>query len=79
MGRMKELCIEIMEANALVPFNYGFICYDEFEDGNRYAFRMDELSLFIARGQQSAIQEQQALITALTTRITALENNNATQ
>jgi len=26
-----------------------------------------------------AIQEQQALITALTTRITALENNNATQ
>jgi len=25
------------------------------------------------------IQEQQALITALTTRITALENNNATQ
>jgi len=27
----------------------------------------------------AAIQEQQALITALTTRITALENNNATQ
>jgi len=26
-----------------------------------------------------AMQEQQALITALTTRITALENNNATQ
>jgi len=73
IGLTVQRAIEIMEANGLVPFNYGFICYDEFEDGNRYAFRMDELSLFIARGQQSALQEQQALITALTTRIIALE------
>jgi len=34
---------------------------------------------FLVATLTAAIQEQQALITALTTRITALENNNATQ
>ena len=96
IGMTVQRAIEIMEANGLTPFNYGFICYDEWEDkfvkdedghdvldmaaGSRFSFRMDELSLFIARGQQAAIQEQQALInaqqaalTTLTERITALE------
>jgi Chaperone of endosialidase len=79
IGMTVQRAIEIMEANGLSPFDYGFICYDEWADeftedgtqkqkaGNRYSFRMDELNLFIARGQQ-------ALITTLTERLTALEN-----
>ena len=97
IGMTVQRAIEIMEANGLTPFNYGFICYDEWENkfvkdedgndvldvaaGSRFSFRMDELSLFIARGQHAAIQEQQALInaqpaslTTLTERITALES-----
>jgi hypothetical protein len=78
IGMTVQRAIEIMEANGLSPFDYGFICYDEWADeftedgtqkqtaGNRYSFRMDELNLFIARGQQ-------ALITTLTERISALE------
>jgi hypothetical protein len=77
IGLTVQRAIEIMEANGLVPFNYGFICYDEFEDGNRYAFRMDELSLFIARGQQSALQEQQALITQLQADVALLKGATA--
>jgi len=51
------------------------------EDGNeqtRPKYQGIDTSFLVAT-LTAAIQEQQALITALTTRITALENNNATQ
>ena len=44
-------------------------------DGAVEGFQYERLTVVLLK----AIQEQQALITALTTRITALENNNATQ
>jgi hypothetical protein len=44
-------------------------------DGEVEGFQYERLTVVLLK----AIQEQQALITALTTRITALENNNATQ
>lgn len=67
-GLTVQRAIEIMEANNLNPFDYGFICYDSWqgeEAGDRYSFRMDELSLFIARGQQAIIEQMQTRLTAL--------------
>jgi hypothetical protein len=82
IGMTVQRAIEIMEANGLTPFNYGFICYNEWADkfskdadgndvletpaGSLYSFRMDELTMFIARGQQ-------AIIETLTQRIATLE------
>ena len=85
IGMTVQRAIEIMETNGLSPFAYGFICFDQWDEvisedgvkvqeaGNSYSFRIDELGLFIARGQQAAIQEQQAIIQSLTARIEALE------
>jgi len=65
IGMTVQRAIEILSENGLTPSNYGFICYDEWEQkeettpdgavvtresGNRYGFRTDELLLFIARG-----------------------------
>jgi len=76
IGMTVQHVIEIMQANGLDPFGYGFICYDKWDEeivhyeavedietgtfkpaydevrpsGDRYAFRMDELLMFIARG-----------------------------
>jgi hypothetical protein len=71
IGMTVQRAIEIMEANGLSPFTYGFICFDENEEMSRYSFRMDELSMFIAKGQQQAIQEQQAIINDLKARLDA--------
>ena len=76
-GLTVQRAIEILQANNLNPFSYGFICYDEWpeetnadgevtkEAGNRYSFRPDELNLFISRGQQAIIQQLQADVAAL--------------
>lgn len=61
-----------MEANNLNPFAYGFICHDSWEEntitdeegnivvtqtaGDRYAFRPDELLMFIARGFDARLE-----------------------
>jgi len=50
VGMTVQSAIDCMQRNGLDPFGYGFICYDEFEDGDRYGFRMDELNAFIAAG-----------------------------
>jgi len=50
VGMTVQKAIEVMTANNLDPFKYGFICHDSWEGGDRYAFRMDELLAFIARG-----------------------------
>jgi hypothetical protein len=62
IGLTVQRAIEIMTAGGLDPMAYGFICYDAWPEvrdeggnvtqsaGDRYAFRPDELLLFIARG-----------------------------
>lgn len=104
IGMTVQRAIEIMESFGLVPFNYGFICYDEWdtetqtipaveasdavigengdvvvpaveakpeeikvirEAGNRYSFRMDELSMFISRGLVAKLESIEARLAAL--------------
>jgi len=104
IGMTVQRAIEVMESFGLVPFNYGFICYDEWdqqtetipaveaveevldeagnvvtpaveakpeeikvirEAGNRYSFRMDELSMFIARGVVARLESVEARLSAL--------------
>lgn len=69
IGLTVQRAIEILTGCGLSPFDYGFICYDEWDipeqiitnddgtetiipasKGDRYSFRMDELTLFIAAG-----------------------------
>lgn len=66
VGLTVQRAMEIMESYGLDPFQYGFICYDQWEErtrvdedgntvilgeaGDSYGFRHDELLLFIARG-----------------------------
>lgn len=104
IGMTVQRAIEVMESFNLNPFNYGFICYDEWdqqtetipaveavdavldeagnivtpaveakpeeikiirEAGNRYSFRMDELSMFIARGVSAKLESIEARLAAL--------------
>lgn len=60
IGMTVQRAIEIMAESGLEPMAYGFICYDEWEGGDRYGFRMDELNAFIAAGfsQRLAILEE---------------------
>lgn len=65
IGLTVQRAIELMQAHGLDPFAYGFICYDQWDAkddgvtvltaGDRYAFRYDELNLFIARGLEARI------------------------
>lgn len=59
-GLTVQRAIEIMQAHGLDPFRYAFICYDAWEDGDRFSFRHDQLSLFMAR----AVEERLAAIEA---------------
>jgi len=81
IGPTVQRAIEIMQSHGLDPFNYGFICYDEWqreviehpaieareahtevtlEAGDRYAFRYDELAMFIAAGQEARLAALEA-------------------
>lgn len=60
IGMTVQRAIEIMESHGLKPFHYGFICYDEWEGGNRFSFRSDELLLFIARGFEARLAALEA-------------------
>jgi len=96
VGLTVQRAIEIMAAHGLEPFNYGFICFDAWDDifvehaevlavkaveeseeseaveaveareawtektreaGDRYAFRYDQLNLFIARGIEARLSD----------------------
>ena len=104
IGMTVQRAIEVMESFGLNPFNYGFICYDEWDEqtetipaveateavigangevvvpareakpeeiqvireaGNRYSFRMDELSMFISRGLVARMDSIEAKLAAL--------------
>lgn len=53
VGVKAQEIVSIMQAHGLDPFDYGFICFDEWEStedkeaGSAYAVRYDELSMFI--------------------------------
>lgn len=76
IGMAVQRAIAVLTSFELSPFNYGFICYDEWDNpdeaGNRYGFRMDELLAFVARGAAAALEEQEARIAALENRLNAL-------
>jgi hypothetical protein len=74
IGLTVQRAIEVMQANGLNPFAYGFICYDEWDElldpitqevatvaGNGYSFRYDELTLFIARGIEARLSQLEEL------------------
>lgn len=104
VGPTVQSVIEIMQEHGLDPFNYGFICYDEWDDhtiehpateaveatlnpetrevteaipakqawseliysaGNRYAFRYDELSMFIHAGNSKYLEMLEDRLIAL--------------
>lgn len=98
IGPTVQRAIEIMQSHGLDPFNYGFICHDEWDEqtvehpaidavpasagrpaiearaahteivlaaGDRYAFRYDELAMFIAAGQEAATAAIEARLAAL--------------
>jgi hypothetical protein len=69
IGLTVQRAMEIMQSCGLDPFGYGFICYDKWQDsfdpisgqlalaaGDCYAFRYDELNLFIARGLEARLE-----------------------
>ena len=74
IGMTVQRAIEIMEAESLDPFAYGFICHDEWDEipategsearpaGDRYSFRIDELLLFIARGFEARLAALEAAL-----------------
>ncbi|MEG8468911.1 tail fiber domain-containing protein [Klebsiella variicola subsp. variicola] len=84
-GMTVQKAMEIMESCNLDPFNYGFICYDKWEEevrvneydendnpietivpaGDRYSFRIEQLNLFISRGQQEKLDSLEARLKAL--------------
>lgn len=53
VGVKAQQVISILEAHDLNPFDYGFVCFDEWDEteeqpsGSRYAIRYDELTMFI--------------------------------
>lgn len=72
-GLTVQRAMEVMRQHGLDPFNYGFICYDAWDEqvelndetgevlrtipaGDRYSFRFDQLTLFIARGMEERIK-----------------------
>ena len=62
IGMTVQRCIEIMGLHSLNAFDYGFICYDEWEQdpthmepGSAYGFRTAELLSFIARGFEARL------------------------
>jgi hypothetical protein len=75
----KQLGVVAQELETVFPALVD-VSPDRDEDGNTLetTTKSVKYSVFVPM-LIKAIQEQQALITALTTRITALENNNATQ
>jgi len=68
IGMTVQRVIEVMKKHSLDPFAYGLVCFDEWDDivnedgektqekGDVYSLRPDQLSLFIAKGQQVSIQ-----------------------
>lgn len=61
VGMTVQRAIEVMESHGLDPMRYGFICHDEWAEdgeqpaGDRYAFRPDELLMFLMRGVEARL------------------------
>jgi hypothetical protein len=74
-----------MEKHSLNPFAYGLVCYDKWEDefnpegelvnpaGDVYSLRPDQLSLFIAKGQQVTMQNLASQLEEVKAQLAALK------
>ena len=60
IGMTVQRAIEVMESHGLDPFAYSFICFDEWEDGDRYSFRFEGLLAFIAAGFEARLAALEA-------------------
>lgn len=67
VGMTVQSAIAVLESHNLDPFNYGFICHDEWSDiiednviatpaGDRYSFRLDQLSMFMLAGLNARLE-----------------------
>jgi hypothetical protein len=55
IGMTVQRAIQIMRECSLDPLAYGFICHDEWDGGDSYGFRMDELLAFVAAGFEARL------------------------
>jgi hypothetical protein len=61
VGLTVQRAIAIMEDEGLAPYRYAFICRDTVEGGlERYAFRYDQLALFLVRGLDARLTALEA-------------------
>jgi hypothetical protein len=84
IGLTVQRVMQVMEKHSLDPFAYGFVCFDEWEDiinedgvktqekGDAYSLRPDQLSLFIAKGQQVSMQNLSAQLEEIKAQLAAL-------
>jgi hypothetical protein len=85
IGLTVQRVMQIMEKHSLDPFAYGFVCFDEWEDiinedgvktqekGDAYSLRPDQLSLFIAKGQQVSMQNLSAQLEEIKAQLAAMK------
>ena len=85
IGVTVQRVIEIMEKHSLDPFAYGLVCYDKWDDefnpegelvtpaGDVYSLRPDQLSLFIAKGQQVTMQNLASQLEQMKVELAALK------
>jgi len=66
VGLTVQKAINILESNGLNPFDYAFICHDEWSYGDesfdKYGFRVDQLNLFITAGINARLKRLEDII-----------------
>jgi hypothetical protein len=55
IGMTVQRAIEVLASHGLDAMSYGFICFDKWDDGDLYSFRMDGLLAFIAAGFEARL------------------------
>lgn len=68
VGLTVQRAIALAEARGLDPRAYGLVCHDEWEGGDRFGFRPDQLALLLIGGQVAHIAALEARLAALETR-----------
>jgi len=85
VGVTVQRVMQIMEKHSLDPFAYGLVCFDAWEDiinedgvktqekGDAFSLRPDQLSLFIAKGQQVTMQNLASQLEEVKAQLAALK------
>ncbi|WP_020493656.1 tail fiber domain-containing protein [Methylobacterium sp. WSM2598] len=68
LGLTVQRAIALAEARGLDPRAYGLVCHDEWEGGDRFGFRPDQLALLLIGGQVAHIAALEARLAALEAR-----------